>query len=336
MAVWLNGVEFPPAFSLFGSTTDITASTTQTQGQQPLVTSTNRVSTVANDNDVVTLPLARKGRFVEVVNNGVNVLQVFPASGDDAGPGVDQPLFVEANEALNLTAYSNTVWSDHNVAATFHAELSDDGNTDAYVIHQVSKPHCYHTNGLTSLVATGWTFDAGGAGSPKTIDSIADGGGGLIAVTTSAAHGLAAGDIVSITNTGVAAYDAVFVVVGITSSVIFTVTATYSITATGFVDQAATLIAGVSAAGRYQINWHTSMSVGNPNDVIGFQVYRNAAVLTNTSARARFGTSGDVKNISGNGSIDIVDGDRLSFIVQNNTGTANITLRTFTMLIARI
>lgn len=60
----------------------ITASTTQTQGQQPLTKEINRVDTVANANDVVTLPDDQAGGMQVVVRNaGANTLQVFPASG---------------------------------------------------------------------------------------------------------------------------------------------------------------------------------------------------------------------------------------------------------------
>jgi len=65
----------------------ITASTTQTQGQAPLTNTINEIATVANPNDVVTLPTVRDGIFVLIVNNGANTLQIFPASGDKIDGG---------------------------------------------------------------------------------------------------------------------------------------------------------------------------------------------------------------------------------------------------------
>lgn len=59
----------------------ITASTTQSQGQGALTKVYNIVTTVANANDVVTLPPARTGLPCYVVNRGANTLQIFPASG---------------------------------------------------------------------------------------------------------------------------------------------------------------------------------------------------------------------------------------------------------------
>lgn len=65
----------------------ITASTTQSQGQRPLTSQVNRVDTVANANDAVTLPECTPGLTVVVANLGANALQVFPASGDSVGTG---------------------------------------------------------------------------------------------------------------------------------------------------------------------------------------------------------------------------------------------------------
>ena len=63
-------------------TAGIIASTTQTQGQIPLVSEYNQISTVANASDTVTLPEAIAGRSCTIVNNGANVLQIFPAADD--------------------------------------------------------------------------------------------------------------------------------------------------------------------------------------------------------------------------------------------------------------
>ena len=57
---------------------ELTASTTQTQGQQPLVGDNGIITTVANDNDVVTLIEASLGHTQRVFNQGANRLQIFP------------------------------------------------------------------------------------------------------------------------------------------------------------------------------------------------------------------------------------------------------------------
>jgi hypothetical protein len=89
----------------------ITASTTQTQGQGPLTDDINEVATVANANDTVTLPTAVAGRKVMVINNGANTLQIFPASGDDLGAGVNTATTIATTEFAEFTAYDATNWT---------------------------------------------------------------------------------------------------------------------------------------------------------------------------------------------------------------------------------
>lgn len=94
-------------------TTGITASTTQTQGQQPLTVGRNfhTVDTVANANDVVTMPSAVAGQAVFLANRGANTLQIFPASGDNfQGSAVDASItLAAAAEGIYIPA-DTTVW----------------------------------------------------------------------------------------------------------------------------------------------------------------------------------------------------------------------------------
>jgi hypothetical protein len=94
----------------FNPDAGITASTTQTQGQQPLISVVNEISTVANANDTVTMPSANGGRIVYIFNNGANTLQIFPASGDNLGAGVDTAITLAAGSNLHLVAYDATNW----------------------------------------------------------------------------------------------------------------------------------------------------------------------------------------------------------------------------------
>lgn len=92
------------------ATSGITASTTQTQGQQPLTTNVNEVSTCGNANDVVTLPSAVAGADVIIINNGAQTLQIFPASGDDLGSGVNSSTTLAAGSNVHFVAYDATNW----------------------------------------------------------------------------------------------------------------------------------------------------------------------------------------------------------------------------------
>jgi hypothetical protein len=88
----------------------ITASTTQTQGQQPLTKNVNEVATVANTNDTVTMRSAIAGICQVVLNNGANTLQIFPATGDDLGSGVDTAVTLPSGSNRRFCAYDATNW----------------------------------------------------------------------------------------------------------------------------------------------------------------------------------------------------------------------------------
>lgn len=90
----------------------ITASTTQTQGQQPLVAQINEVATVTNNLDVVTLPSSKAGLEITIINNSTtNYLQVYPASGDAInGQSVNTSTRIAPSHTMNFYAYDATNW----------------------------------------------------------------------------------------------------------------------------------------------------------------------------------------------------------------------------------
>jgi len=99
-------------FIKWSTTSGITASTTQTQGQGALTSSLNEVAVVANANDTVTMPIIAIGREVKLINNGVNTLRLWPASGGNiSGAGVDTATTLAAGNSLTLVAYDAINWS---------------------------------------------------------------------------------------------------------------------------------------------------------------------------------------------------------------------------------
>ena len=317
----------------------ITASTTQTQGQQALTNEINEVATVANDNDVVTLPTAVAGRAVTIFNNGAYTLQIFPASGDsidDAAVDVSTTLAAEATQ--EFVATGSTVW-ESKITATGTSGTSDtakygsfydEDNTTAFVINAASQKHCYHTAGIVTGASDGWTFDAGGAGTPVAIASIADGAasGVDIEVTTTGNHGLTVGDIVSQTGLADAAYVGVFIVKAIISNTQYEVEAVYTATDTGTMDAAATLTCDVGSDGDYNVSWSASASAATSSDIFDFTVYKNATVLPGSSTRRKFGTGGDVGSMSGVAPVFAANaGDKISFVIVNTSGAGNTTNR---------
>ena len=88
----------------------LTASTTQTQGQQPLVGDNCIITTVANDNDVVTLTSVSLGLVHRIFNRGANVLQIFPFSGDDLGKGVNTSMTLNPTDSITFMGIDEINW----------------------------------------------------------------------------------------------------------------------------------------------------------------------------------------------------------------------------------
>ena len=89
----------------------LTASTTQSQGQQPLTAVINQVGTCATASDVVTLPTARAGLQCIIANDGAETLQVFPASGNAIDALVaDASTTIAAAGRSTFIAISASAW----------------------------------------------------------------------------------------------------------------------------------------------------------------------------------------------------------------------------------
>lgn len=319
--------------------TGITASTTQTQvGAFQLLSSYNQVATVANDDDAVKLFDAAVGRVCGIGNQSSNILQIFPASGDDLGNGVDQSIQLHPKENIVFAAGDSTNWAIRSQTESPHAQAYDEDNTDAFVINAQDDLHSYHTNGIVGGELLAFTFDAGGGGTSFPIASIADGAatGVDIEVTTTGSHGLAVDDVVSQTNLTSAVYTGIFVVKAIISVTQYEVEAVFTATDTGTMDQAATITADQIAEGDYNITWYSSATSASSNETFYYAMYKNATRIPGTKTRRKFGIGGDFGSMSGGALTSVVDGDKLSFVLSNTSSNANATLRDFTIVVTSL
>lgn len=117
-----------------GTTAGITASTTQTQGNGALTTEVNEVSIVANDNDTNTLPTASVGWEVTIVNNdATEYSQLFPASGDNLGEGVDTATDIGPSGYRKYIAYDATNW-EQVAKGPQYGQISAESNVTATTI----------------------------------------------------------------------------------------------------------------------------------------------------------------------------------------------------------
>jgi len=302
---------------------NITASTTQTQaGGTALTAHINTINTVANDNDAVVLLTIKEGDETNILNDGVKILQIFPASGNDLGNGLNISMILESNERIKFYAKSDTEWDIEDSTEIFHTEMHDEDNTDAFVISKVNENHCYHSNGIILGDVVGWKFDNGGT---AAIASIADGSAGEITVTTTGSHNLAVGDIVSQTNLTDSNYVGIFIVNTITDTTHYKVTATWGVTGTGTMDKASTLTCNPNASGAYALTYDLSGTSEINNDIFKFFIYKNTTKIAGTKRKRKF-SSTDEKDVT-KGTIVHIDGnDKILMVLKNTTGAGNITL----------
>lgn len=80
------------------------------QGSVNLAAEKNVVATVASANDAVTMPEASPGARCVVINNGANSMNLYPASGDNLGAGVNTAVAVPAGTNVDFIAYDRTNW----------------------------------------------------------------------------------------------------------------------------------------------------------------------------------------------------------------------------------
>jgi ABC-type amino acid transport system permease subunit len=90
----------------------VTANTNSTQGDNPITKMVTQISVSATAGDAVTLPTAKAGLVIIVLNDGAEAADVFPASGDninEAGANAAYSLAVDKNAMF--IAHDATHWS---------------------------------------------------------------------------------------------------------------------------------------------------------------------------------------------------------------------------------
>ena len=88
----------------------VTADVGSSQGDGAITTDVVQISTCANAGDAVTLPTAAAGLKVHIINDGAEACDVFPASSDNLGAGVDTAASLAAGASITYVAYDATNW----------------------------------------------------------------------------------------------------------------------------------------------------------------------------------------------------------------------------------
>ena len=205
-----------------------------------------------------------------------------------------------------------------NMAGKNIAEMYMAGESTAVTIDTADIDHML--GNLTSGELDGFTKVDAVAGS---IASVVTSDAGATITCTDVAHGLATGDIISISGSSSATYNGVYVVTVLTVDT-FKVTVAYVEAATATWAMGGYLLAGTTAAGIYKTSISGDISSAVADKNFRVSVYNNAVIQTNVRFEASPGNTLP-QNGSGNGFITIIAGDRISIAVQNITDTTNCT-----------
>lgn len=331
-----NGVAWKSATEE-SNTIGVTASTTQTQaGGTSLTSSMNFVETVANENDAVKLFSAANGEQISIINEGANILQIFPSAGDDLGNGVNASTTLELHEEITFWGKDATTWHIRYTTEIFHAEIHDEDNTTAFTINAQNDHHAYHSAGVTFGDLAGWTFNEGSNGTSFAIVGISNGSGGSIDVEVDAAHGLAIGDIICQTGLSDSNYVGFFKVLTISSSVSYTITATWGATGTGFMNEPSYIQVQDIAIGTYMITWTSSLSVVGTTITLDFFLHDGISTIVGSKGRHRIASSSAFKSVGGQAIRKVVSGDRIFFALSNTTNASNVIIRNFSLIAIKL
>jgi hypothetical protein len=190
----------------------------------------------------------------------------------------------------------------------------------------------------TGTRLSGWTHKAGQA---NAIASVADNSGvvaGTILVTTTGAHNLAVGDIVTHTGfTTRTAYRGKYVVLTTPLSTTYTVAKAYSTsTDTGFMKRAFSLKAGTGAAGIYRASYSLTLAAASDTTDIKIEVNNGTSEADNIAAEHSFQKSGDLSVIGTSGVMTIAEGDTIWLSIANTTDSTDVTIRHASLSLSRI
>ena len=319
--------------------TGITASTTQTQGNGALTAAINEISTVANDGDTVTLPVAVEGFETAVINNGANALQIFPASGDNLGNGLNISVSLEMNEEIKFFGIGGTSYHIEDTTEIFHGEMHDTKNTAEYVIHSANEEHAYHSAAVHLGDLAGWDFNAGSAGTAIVISAIADNGGvvaGTVLVTTNTAHGYAVGDTICHTGLTDANYVGFFTVLTVPTTTTYTVTATWGATGTGFTEQPAYIAIQDIAVGTYALFWNMTLAVIGNGITIDFFMRSSTGVVEGSDGRHKIASAANFKMVGGHGIVKATSGVRIFITYTNLSDATNFVIRNASIIAIKL
>lgn len=139
----------------FNSNDGLTANVTQTQGSGTVQGTYNVYSTVANDNDTMTLNNAgNDGTLYYAKNDGANDLQIYPDTGDDLGEGLNAPISIPPGAGALFMATSGSALTQVFNEAVPYGSLHLTATAETTITTQSTKSAVIDGNNYVKLAGT--------------------------------------------------------------------------------------------------------------------------------------------------------------------------------------
>lgn len=222
---------------------------------------------------------------------------------------------------------TNTGWKIFNIS--HYANLHIHQNAVVTNILTANVSHLVAGLFVEYITSDGFTFQAGSTGS---ITAFADAGSGNVTVT-SAAHGMSNGDIISIA--GTTNYNGVFTVANATTNTYTIVDTWVANDATGTWIKGDNLTVDTGIDGLYKVDFSIFGFSATNNKLFRWKVYKNATWETVLHTERIFATN-DVGAMGNSGLIQLSDGDKITFAIENGTDTADFTMQHVSLTLVKI
>lgn len=279
-----------------------------------------------NNVSILNTRFSLKDNIEGVVGDGLDFCHGYDSGDDVWSFGTGDNCETVANRAMYINKSTDvvivndlTVTGEIIGGAKSYAEMYRCCYNTASTIDTADVWHMVSTTTVGLL--NNWTHEVGDT---AAITAYADGGGGLVTVT-SAGHGMSAGNMISIT--GSTNYNALEEVVGVHTNT-FTVTATWAgDDGAGTWIKGDSLTAVANSAGVYAVNFTATLTPSVNNEIFSFAFSKNATECEKCRVRSKMGIVGDYKPAPGTALVTIAEGDVLNFIIKNIGANGNVTIR---------
>lgn len=242
----------------------------------------------------------------------------------DALTNVIVNYMITNSDTSTVQMWNGSVWLDLDASTPYVTSVAQMSMYNKNILIAIDTVNLYH--GLfgfdNKFTSTTFTYVDGLS---VVISSIAEHNAGVTyEVTTNAAHGLLAGDI--ITQSGFTGadigYNGTKLIISVTANT-YVVSGTYTSSKTGYLEMGAYILAGANASGTYNCGLVITGYAVSSDKTFKIEVNLNLTTPDTIIIQSRFKDSNDIRTGASSGILDIAPGDRLWISIKNITDTTD-------------